>query len=134
MSESYYEKNRDAILAKNKQYYRDNVDARSLYNQKYYEKKRGAIIERNKQYYEDHLQEKKPYHKHYYENNKELCKASSMISQYEHADEIKQRRAEISKIKFNCEICGGIYSKFTESQHKNTVMHRRAVRKQNGQR
>ena len=59
MSESYYEKNRDAILERNKQYHRDNVDARSLCNLKYYEKNKEAIQERNMKQYEDRLQEQK---------------------------------------------------------------------------
>ena len=45
MSNTYYENNKEAIIERNKQYYRDNIDDKTKYNQEYYEKHKCAIKE-----------------------------------------------------------------------------------------
>ncbi len=73
------------------------------------------------------VNDRKEYQRQDYQNNKELCKASSFLSNSKHENAIRRRRADISKIKVDCEIRGGIYNKFTASAHTNTIMHRRAL-------
>ena len=38
MSHTYYENNKEAIIERNKQYYKANMDDKTKYNHKYYEK------------------------------------------------------------------------------------------------
>ena len=123
MSNTYYENNKEAIIERNKQYYRANIDDKTKYNQEYYEKHKSTletnrsteiVIERCKRIATD----RKEYQRQYYQNNKESCLANSFFSNCKHEEVIKLRRAEISKIKFECELCGGIYNKFTKAAHE----------------
>ena len=45
MSNTYYENNKEAIIERNKQYYRANIDDKTKYNQEYYEKHKCTIKE-----------------------------------------------------------------------------------------
>ena len=53
--------------------------------------------------------------------------SKSFLSNCKHEEVIKLRRAEISKIKFECELCGGIYNKFTKIAHGKTIKHLRTL-------
>ena len=128
MSNTYYENNKEAIIERNKQYYRANIDDRTKYNHECYEKHKSTlktnrsteiVIERCKRIATD----RKEYQRLYYQNNKESCLASSFLSNCKHEETIRQKRAEISKIKFECELCGGIYNKFTKLAHEKTIKH-----------
>ena len=128
MSNTYYENNKEAIIERNKQYYRDNIDDKTKYNQEYYEKHKATIktnrsTEITKERRKRTTTDRKEYQRQYYQNNKELCLANSFLSNCKHEEVIKLRRAEISKIKFECELCGGIYNKFTKAAHENTIKH-----------
>ena len=123
MSNTYYENNKEAIIERNKQYYRDNIDDKTKYNQEYYEKHKSTlktnrsteiVIERCKRIATD----RKEYQRQYYQNNKESCLANSFLSNCKHEEAIKLRRAAISKINFECELCGVIYNTFTKTAHE----------------
>jgi hypothetical protein len=45
MSNTYYENNKEAIIERNKQYYRANIDDKTKYNHEYYEKHKCALKE-----------------------------------------------------------------------------------------
>ena len=82
MSNTYYGNNKEAIIERNKQYYRDNIDDKTKYNQEYYEKHKSTlktnrsteiVIDRCKRTTTD----RKEYQRQYYQNNKESCLANS---------------------------------------------------------
>ena len=66
--------------------------------------------------------DRKEYQRQYYQSNKESCLASSFLSNCKHEETIRQKRAEISKNKFECELCGGIYNKFTKMAHAKKML------------
>ena len=118
MSNTYYENNKEAIIERNKKYYRANIDDKTKYNHEYYEKQKCSLtenkstemtIERRKRTATD----RKEYQRQYYQNNKESCLASSFLSNCKHEETIRQK-AEISKNKFERELCGGLYNRFTK--------------------
>lgn len=44
---NYYEKNKEKIINRSKQYYKDNLEIKSLYNKIYYEKNKDQILNKN---------------------------------------------------------------------------------------
>lgn len=106
----------------------DNRDL-SIYNQEYYQKHKDEILEKRRNYYKDNQGHIISYNKQYYQDNKEYCKASAFLSRCENEEKLKAKRLENSNVRYECLLCGGHYTKNSAYHHKNTVMHRRALRK-----
>jgi len=92
----------------NIQYYETNKDKLLEYGIQYRETNKEQINERHKQYYETNKDKRLEYQKQYNETNKE---------------QINEKRNK----KFNCEICGGKYTRMNKSHHEKTNLHQLAL-------
>jgi hypothetical protein len=100
-----------------------------IYNQEYYQKNKDDILEKRRNYYRENHDHILSYNKQYYQDNKEYCKSVAFVYRCENEERIKTKLQENSNIRYECLLCGGRYTKYSANNHKNTVMHRRAVRK-----
>lgn len=101
----YYKKNKEKVLAKNREW-KDNNREKILEQGKKYSKKyktRPEIIEREKEYrkvygpkyYQDNIEKLTKYHKEYYEANRDELLAKDKI--YRNKPEIKERTRQYKK-------------------------------------
>jgi hypothetical protein len=71
----YYQKNKERIIEKAKQYYKDNLELKQLYNQIYYENNKNDILKNahihNEQYYQKNKSRIAEYYREYYLQNKQ---------------------------------------------------------------
>ncbi len=82
MSNTQYENNKEAIIERNKQYYRANIDDKLQYNYDYYENinalQKKIVIQKGHQNDETRTAtDRQKYQRLYYQNKTELCLASS---------------------------------------------------------
>lgn len=87
---AYYEKNKERILAKNREYYRDHADDIRAY-QAVYRAENAAEIAAYKRDRRDPEAERE-YNRQYYQRNKERMDAKNREYAIAHRDEIREKR------------------------------------------
>ena len=138
---SWYEENKEEILAKQKEGYEENKE---------------AILERNKKWRDEHQEEQKEYHKQYRENNKEKVaktkkqcyenkkeeylqkkreyyqetKAERKVKDKERYEQNKEQVLAKQREKITCE-CGEVICKSSKFHHKKTQRHQAYLNQQN---
>ena len=91
-----------------RRWYQENKEYKNAYDKQYRQEHKEALQARHTQYYQEHKAVWLAYEKEYYEKNK---------------DQIALKKSE----KFNCDICGGKYTRRHKSSHEKSIKHREAL-------
>ena len=104
--QSYYEKNKEVLIEKQKQYYEQNKEKVATKDKKYREANKDVILDKSKQYREQNREVIRVKQKEYNEKNKEVLKQ-----------------------KITCD-CGCVVAKRTLNKHKRTNKHIKLMEQQ----